>query len=113
MQIIYCFAQSATCLVFPLTFYCSLLGPASRGRILLLIMTKPRKGISIKSRTCNIDQTKIYPLWDQSNVFSNYQVHDAYAHHDQQTVQDLVDIMNSALVYLHYIDNPLFLQLYL
>ena len=43
-------------------------------------------------------------------MFSNYQVHDAYAHHDQQTVQDLVDIMNSALVYLHYIDNPLFLQ---
>ena len=43
-------------------------------------------------------------------MFSNYKVHGAYAHLDQQTGQDLVDTMNYALEYLHFIGNPLFLQ---
>ena len=110
MQILYWFTQSATWLVFPLLFYWSFPVSASCGRSLLLIMTKPHEGMSIKSWTCNIDQTKRYSLWDRFKVLWNYEVHGAYAHLDQQTVQDLVDTMNSALEYLHYIDDPLCLQ---
>ena len=43
-------------------------------------------------------------------MFSNYQVKGAYTNIDQQTVQDLVDTINSALEYLHYIDDPICLQ---
>ena len=92
--------QSATYLVFPLIFYWYLLGPASRGHGLFLIMTNTPEGMSIKSRTCNINQTKMYPLWDRFKVFLKYHVHGAYVHLNQQTVQNLVDTMNSALEYL-------------
>ena len=50
--------------------------------------------MSAKKLTCNMDRTKIRPLWSRFKVFSSYQVQRAFSHLVQQIVQDLVDAMS-------------------
>ena len=112
------FQQFINGICFAVKFYWSLLGPSSRGRSLLSILTSPREGIRTKKLTETIRRAdnargyvKIRPLWGRLKVFSNYQVDGDYTHLGQPTIQvSFLDAMCIALESLEYTDDPLRLQ---
>ena len=65
---------------FVLIFYWSLFGPNSKGRRMISIVVSPHIGMSTKKFTCNVDCSKIRPLWTHFNDNSNYQVQGAFEH---------------------------------